>query len=889
MTMPWFWARRERRLSRHLPPQTAAASSGDLLEEYGVRCERDGRLSAERWMGREMSSLMRAYRADGISGTRRRWLGPHLGGSVTQALRSLWRTPWYVVTVVLVIAVSLALNAAVFAIVDGTLFKPLPYPERDRLFGVTMGYSKLAEPMRSQPVVSAATLAEWRNALPGVKMTGFNAGTGWPVGVHDTVPAAQVDGAFFDVLGQRPIAGGFEPGDFRDQGRVRSAIISYGLWQRKFGGSSSAIGQVLLDETGKGIRVAGILPQDFLFPYPAGAIWKPELLVGRIETSPPSKGLSLVVLTRLGRDQSLGDVLRRLEAVFAEQRTSRPTPALPPGTSARMQVVRAGYDRIALEPIDHALTGELRTLALAVFAAATTLVLLACLNIAGLTIARVRERWRSLVTRRSLGARTVDLVALLALENAVVVTIGALVGLAGAQVMLSMTLRLMGGFMLVIKPPELDWRVLAYVALASVGCIALVTGLSARAIARTGLRTALSEGGSTTPRERGRISIVSVQIAMALVLTVGGALVAGSLMRVWNEDSGFEIRNTAVLSLSAPSGSSAADIEALVDDVAHLPGIAHAGGTNHLLLESGFNGSEFDRPAGIPDRMLGKQLGDDIFPIESVPITHGFLEAAGLHPIEGRLPSDAEFLSGAPVVVVTSTVAREYWPGQRAVGQTLLRKGRPFEVVGVVADARFMSLDLEAQGEIYFSITAASRTALGNVLVQFTHADAGSLGPVVSGIIQHCPKCWLRSAQMMTSALGTSIRPRQFRAWLFSMFGIAALVIVGAGILGLVAMATNRRTREIGIRMALGATPAGVVRQIVREQLAPIGVGLMCGGLVAAWATRFVEASLYKTPIYDPWSWTAAVLVLLGIAVAGALIPSRRASRIDPVKALRTD
>jgi ABC-type antimicrobial peptide transport system permease subunit len=200
-----------------------------------------------------------------------------------------------------------------------------------------------------------------------------------------------------------------------------------------------------------------------------------------------------------------------------------------------------------------------------------------------------------------------------------------------------------------------------------------------------------------------------------------------------------------------------------------------------------------------------------------------------------------------------------------------------------------MSLDLEAQGEIYFSITAASRTALGNVLVQFTHADAGSLGPVVSGIIQHCPKCWLRSAQMMTSALGTSIRPRQFRAWLFSMFGIAALVIVGAGILGLVAMATNRRTREIGIRMALGATPAGVVRQIVREQLAPIGVGLMCGGLVAAWATRFVEASLYKTHIYDPWSWTAAVLVLLGIAVAGALIPSRRASRIDPVKALRTD
>jgi predicted permease len=889
MTTPWLWARRERRLSKYLPPQTATVSSGDLLEEYGVRCERDGRLSAERWMGKEMSSLTRAYRADGISGTLRRWTRPHLGGSVAQALRSLWRTPWYVVTVVLVIGVSLALNAAVFAIVDGTLFKPLPYPEHDRLFGVTMGYSKLAEPMRSQPVVSAATLAEWRAALPAVKMTGFNAGTAWPVGVHDVPAAAQVDDVFFDVLGQRPIAGGFEPGDFHDHGRVRSAIISYGLWQRKFGGSLSAIGQVLLDETGQGIRVAGILPRDFLFPFPAGASWKPELLVGRIETSPPSKGRGLVVLARLGPDQSFGDVSRRLESVFAEQRRSQPPPALPPGTSARMQVVRAGYDRIALESIDHALTGQLRTMALAVFAAATALVLLACLNITGLTIARVRERWRSLVTRRSLGARTVDLIALLALENAVVVAIGALLGLAGAQLMLKMTLRLMGGFMLVINPPELDWRVLAYIALASVACIAIVTGLSARAIARTGLRTAISEGGGTTPRERGRISIVSFQLALALVLTVGGALVAGSLLRVWQEDSGFETRNTAILSLSPPPGSSSADIEALVSDVARLPGVARAGGTNHLLLESGFNGSEFDRPAGVPDRMLAKQPGNDTFPIESVPITRGFLEAAGLRPIDGRLPSDAEFLSGSPVVVVTSTVAREYWPGQRAVGQTLLRKGRAFEVVGVVADARFISLDLEAQGEIYFSITAASSTALGNVLVQFAHADAGSLGSVVSGIIQHCPKCWLRSAQMMSSALSTSIRPRQFSAWLFSTFGIAALVIVGAGILGLVAMATNRRTREIGIRMALGATPAGVVRQIVREQLTPIAIGLVCGGLVAAWATRFVEAYLYKTAIYDPWSWSAAVVVLLAIAVAGALVPSRRASRIDPVKALRTD
>jgi hypothetical protein len=272
-----------------------------------------------------------------------------------------------------------------------------------------------------------------------------------------------------------------------------------------------------------------------------------------------------------------------------------------------------------------------------------------------------------------------------------------------------------------------------------------------------------------------------------------------------------------------------------------------------------------------------------------VPVTHGYFEAAGLRPSDGRLPTDAEFMSGAPVIVVTDIVARQFWPGRRAVGESLANEGRLFYVVGVVPDARYMSLDLEPQGEIYWPLAAAARKYLSNVLIRFDRPGRAALGPVVAQVVQRCPNCRFRSAQMMTEALGATIRPRQFSAWLFSAFGIAALVIVGTGILGLVAMTAKRRTREIGIRMALGATRAGVMRQILREQLTSVVLGLVAGGIVAAWAVRFVASYLYKTPTYDPWAWAAAIAALLLISVAGTLIPSHYASRIDPVRALRVD
>ena len=803
---------------------------------------------------------------------------------ITQAMRLLRRAPWYAAALGFVIVLGIALSAAAFAIVDGALFKPLPYRDSSRLFAISTGWSKLAEPFRTLGTISAARMQDFQRTVPDVRMTAFFVGDWQVVGVRDVVSSARVDATFFDVIGVSPAIGGFTAADFQSKTPVRPAILTHRLWQRRFGGDPSVVGRTLLGEDGEGIRIAGVLPADFVFPYPAGGQFAPELLVPRIDATPPSQGASLNALVRLAPAVDVQDAAAQLSRAAADWAASHPPRAMPADLPERTRILRSPFDRVGLEPVHAALTGRLRDQAWLAFAVAVALVLLASLNAASLAMARARDRWRDVALRRALGARYLDLVRALAIENGIVVTVAAALGVAAAGPLVTMTLRLIGdSYLVMIKPPAIDARVVAFSALVAAGCVAFVTMLAARAAAGASLRDTLAQGGGATHRSRGAMAIAGVEVAVALVIAVAAALVAGSLLRVWQEDPGFATRETALLSMSAPAGASAADIEALVAAVNRMPGVRRAGAAGHLILEKAFNGSVFDRPSGVPAREPGG------FPIESVPVTHGFLEASGLTILDGRVPTDTEFINGAPIIVVSETAAREYWPGQRAVGQTLTNRGREYTVAGVVPDARLMSLDLEPQGAIYWPVAAMPRPLIAYMLVSLESADDDQLAAVVREVIRQCPTCWFRDAQMLTDALAGTIRPRRFSAWLFASFGLAALLIVGTGILGLVAMTTTRRTREIGIRMALGATPFHVVRQFLAEQLTAVTLGLVAGGAVAAWLVRFVSVHLYKMTVYDARAWIAAIAALLIVAVLGALLPSWRASRIDPVRALRVE
>jgi ABC-type antimicrobial peptide transport system permease subunit len=215
--------------------------------------------------------------------------------------------------------------------------------------------------------------------------------------------------------------------------------------------------------------------------------------------------------------------------------------------------------------------------------------------------------------------------------------------------------------------------------------------------------------------------------------------------------------------------------------------------------------------------------------------------------------------------------------------------GREFEVVGVVPDARYLSLDRDPDGAIYSSLAVEARPTLMNVIVRFDADGASRMTGVAMEIAARFPMYRVRSVRTVTTSLGESIRARRFQTWLFSSFGLAAVVLTGGGILGVMAMTTARRTREIGIRMAVGATPSNVISHLLREQMLTVSIGLLAGAAIAAWAARFVRAFVYKVDVYDPAVWAVAILAIVTTATLGTLVPASRASRVDPVKALRAD
>ena len=313
--------------------------------------------------------------------------------------------------------------------------------------------------------------------------------------------------------------------------------------------------------------------------------------------------------------------------------------------------------------------------------------------------------------------------------------------------------------------------------------------------------------------------------------------------------------------------------------VRRIPGVVAVGGLDEPFLERAITGSSFEPPEGAG--VDGK--GD----VEQLSVTSGFFRAAGLRAIEGRLPTDEEFDTGKPVIIISQKVASSYWPGRSAIGRTLSSTGRAFEVIGVVPDARYRALDLDSDGEICSPLAATRQPRLVNVIVAFEEDTERGLASVLGDMAARFPRVRVVRAESLSEALGISVQSRRFHRWLFVSFGAAALVITGTGVLGLVAMATSRRTREIGVRIPLGATPPGVVRLMIQEQLTAVVVGLAVGGLIASWSVRFMESYVYKLSIYDLRPWAVAITALVTVTAVGVLVPALRASHTDPIRALR--
>jgi len=544
------------------------------------------------------------------------------------------------------------------------------------------------------------------------------------------------------------------------------------------------------------------------------------------------------------------------------------------------------YETVKASPLSESISRRARPLFLAVFAAVVLLGLIATANVSSLMSARALERRREIDVRRALGASVLAVARLGMVEAATLVAAGGIVGVMAAPLLIGVMMRLLPDSVVLLKPAELDWRVAAFVVLtlAAMGMLVSIAPIR-RSLVLAGTQ---SRGASERVRTPGRLIVVGSQVSVAFVLTVVGACLVGSLLTVYAKDRPIQIPGVVTVDVMflGRGDSMAVSPERTVreqrvrEGLAQVPGVMAAGATAAQVLRGGGAMTWFLAPTGARHPHN----------IDTWAVTEGFYDVIEPQVVSGRVPTKEELRSNTPLIVVSERAAQAYWPGRAAVGETLTDQQTKlaFSVVGVVKDVRWVAWDVESP-VTYAPYGAVGRAPWVTYFIR-TNANTGRVTTDVLKAIEAAdPLARPSRAGTLDALFRDSVSLRRFQSWLFGGFAAAALVVVGVGIFGLLAMSTARRTKEVGIRCALGATPTSVVGLILREQATAVVAGLIVGGGIAAWAVRFVKGYLYELTVTDPRIWATATALILFTAVVGALIPAWRASRIDPLKALRVE
>jgi predicted permease len=830
---------------------------------------------------------------------RRRTSGPWLtgvGGDVRLALRSLRKSPWYAGSTVAVLGAGIALSAVVFAIVDGVLFKPLPYPAADRLFVVDAQIT--SRPSSKLTAVSSVETGIWTAAVAEVALTSVGAIAG-PFNRKDGVDQLMrtVDEHFFDVVGIRPEFGSFQPEDFEWRDRVVRpgpapremywpVVISHALWRREYGMDPSVIGQrITRSERGGekfGHIVRGVLPADFVFPLDLGGR-QPDVL------SPEGSSLArrqadtrrnYYVLARVGVNAPVPAIETRLREVT--RRESRLHPST--DNAAHGAVAQPPFDTLTLVPVGEHLGASARPALRLIAGGAALLLLIICLNVTGLAAARGVDRAVDFATRRALGASSWHLARLVGIEVLALVIAGVVLGLWLAEPLLRITLKLLPQSLVLLKAPAIDVRVISVMAVATLACAALIAALPALRASHFDIAPAITgrTGRSNRAVRRRGLILIGAQAALGFILVTAGALTMTSLALAWANDVGFAADRTvlleAYLSSYANSQDSFTKLTHARSRLAQVPGTAGVAATNIHMF------SEMFPPGWAPIGSLPfKSTADH-------QVEQTFFDVMGLHAIEGRLPDKGEWPPDGPFVVISEATARLWWPGETAVGRRIRSSRRVTNpertVVAVVRDARYESLDREPLGSVYLPIDFEGR--YGAVFVVRTAGDPDDVMPGLLAVARETGLNLERAVPLDEGFFIATVH-RALPAWLFGSLGIVGLVVLAVGTFGLLAMAAAQRARELVIRVALGASSSNVIGLLVRDQLTAVVIGLGAGAAVSYWTVALLESQLYRVSPFSPAVWLASAAALMCVATIATLIPSIRRSRVNPAEALRAE
>jgi predicted permease len=832
-----------------------------------------------------VDQIKEAYRDERVLTSLDQW-----AADLRLAARSLARARGFSMAALLVIALCLAANVAIFSAVNGALLRPLPFPEAGRLVVVNDNYPKAGL------YRTGASAPEYRERKAGISAFGQTGAfrTMWFILGEEGAPETGIEGAeatpsFFRTLGVGAALGRVFTEDEAVMGKEKVVVLGDAFWRGRLGADPAVVGKTLRFQ-GVAYTVVGVMPPDFHFLSHDAQIWKPLVFSADDLRNDHRHGNFVTMVARLRPGATRAEAQAQLEAVNEQSRTVDPM----------AENVRAvGYfSRVDGLQADH--VAEQRPTLLLLEAGVLVLLLIGAVNLANLFLVRATSRMKEFSLRRALGAHQRQLVRFLVAESMLLSLTGGLIGI-GLGVLL---VRCAAAYAASRLPSDMVPRADFPVCLAGLGLsVVLGMALSAPAIAvatRCRLASALtveSRSGTTTRSvHRLRHTLVAVQIALCFVLMSGTGLLGFSLVQVMRVRTGFQPDNLMTAMVELPwwswkleAGRQKALRDEVLRNVRAIPGTTAAALANAVPFSgrSGVEAWSIVGGGGTPDEFIKEGLYTHY-------VTEGYFATLGIPLREGRLLTEDDVSQKRLVCLVDEEFARRHWPKGGAVGSRLVRPGAPSDgkveyetIVGVVGSVKKVDLaDRRDQASVYFPFPGWSAFMVAVRTVQSAEGAASALRAAVQAAD---PSLVLYDLKTMESRIDESLQSRRTPLMFASVFGGFSLLLAAVGIYGVLAYSVAQRRREIGVRMALGAQPAQILRQFLGLGLGLLGIGIPIGVAGTLAAGQALRSMLFDVSPQSPLVMGACAILLAGAALPACLLPSRRAARVAPAEALRSD
>jgi len=798
-------------------------------------------------------------------------------------VRTLVKSPGFAIVALLTLALGIGANSAIFSVVNAILLRPLAYKNPDQLVLINHNYQKI----NLKASVSAFGYAHYRDNAKSFES--LAALTGWAAnltgeGEPERLTGQLVTANFFQMLGSQAAMGRtFAPGEDQE-GKNRVLVLSYGFWQRRFGGDPNILNKQLT-LNGENYTVVGVMPQGFQFGREVGQVndlWSPIVFTPQQLSSNSITNEFLNVLGRLRPGVTQQQAQAELTNIAANLRQQ-----YMPGADA------TNWD-LLLTSFRELVVGDIRLMLWIVMLVVGFVLLIACANVANLLLARAASRQKEIAIRTALGAGRWRVIRQLLTESVLLSVVGGMIGLLLGYWGVKGLVGLNADRIPRANEITLDWRVMLF----TFG-VAILTGVlfgivPAIQTAKADLHETLKEGGrsaASTTKQWVRSALVVVEIAMALAVLVGAGLLVKSFLRVQQVNPGFNPQGLLTMHLSLPAFKyqdaprRASFYKQLLNDIRALPGVQSAGAVSVLPLSGSGSSGSF--------RIEGRDVPQG----QSLPhgarwaATPEYFKTMGIPIVRGRYFEERDTADSTPVVIIDEALAQKYWPGEDPVGKRITFQGGPNnpiwrEVVGIVGHVKFIDLEGESRAQYYIPHQQISQP--GMAIVVRTQGDPNALAGVVRGVVRSADKeLPIFRMRTMDQFVADAMAQRRFAMLLIGIFAGLAMLLAAVGLYGVMAYSVTQRTHELGLRMALGAQGSDVLKLVVKQGMTLAGAGLALGVAGALALSRLMKTLLFNVSATDPLIFVAIAATLAAVALLACFLPARRATKVDPMVALR--